>query len=474
MDESSFIAIIKEALGGYPLSPAIAHAIKFMFMNRYESMAIINQVGEIEFLDRLSEKAFGVTHGTVRGRQIREIIPSSGLPDVLQTGMPHIGKIFNVKGRQRIVSRFPVFCDERPVSVFGRVLLVSLEELERVRHESQRLRNKVITVQEKILGEHQATYVFDNILGTSAKIRQTKSLAMKMADSDADVLIYGESGTGKELFAHAIHSQSSRSTKPFVKVNCPAIPIELAESELFGYEKGAFTGARKAGKLGKFELAQGGTIFLDEIGSLPISIQSKLLRVIQEREIERLGSQKLIRLNIRVIAASNIDLKIMVDQAKFRDDLLYRLSKAVLKLPPLRERPEDIPTYLSNYLNVIGRNIRISNEVLVHLIKYSWPGNVRELINILEQSNFRASPNEEIRLTHLPEEIKANDNSLMEEDSMSAGSLRSRVEETEKKSIAEALRISKRNKRKAAQYLGIQRSLLYNKMKKYKLDKDIS
>jgi len=182
----------------------------------------------------------------------------------------------------------------------------------------------------------------------------------------------------------------------------------------------------------------------------------------------------LIRLNIRVIAASNIDLKIMVDQAKFRDDLLYRLSKAVLKLPPLRERPEDIPTYLSNYLNVIGRNIRISNEVLVHLIKYSWPGNVRELINILEQSNFRASPNEEIRLTHLPEEIKANDNSLMEEDSMSAGSLRSRVEETEKKSIAEALRISKRNKRKAAQYLGIQRSLLYNKMKKYKLDKDIS
>ncbi|MEW6376117.1 MAG: sigma 54-interacting transcriptional regulator [Thermodesulfobacteriota bacterium] len=474
MDEFSFVAIIKEALGDYPLSPAIAHAIKFMFMNRYESMAIINERGEIEFFDRFSEKAFEIPHGTARGRQITEINPTSMLPDVLKTGTPHIGKLLNVKGKQRIVSRFPVFFEGHPISAFGRVLLASLEELERVRNESQRLRNKVITVQEKILGEHQATYVFDNILGTSAKIHQTKSLATKMADSDADILIYGESGTGKELFAHAIHNQSRRSTKPFVKVNCPAIPIELAESELFGYEKGAFTGARKGGKLGKFELAQGGTIFLDEIGSLPISIQAKLLRVIQEREIERLGSQKLIRLNIRVVAASNIDLKKLVDQARFRDDLLYRLSKAVLKLPPLRERPEDIPTYVSNYLKVIGRNIRISNEVLVHLIKYSWPGNVRELINILEQSNFRASPNKEIRLSHLPEEIKAAENSILEKDSTPEGSLQMRIEKMEKKCIAEALRISNWNKRKAAQYLGIQRSLLYNKMKKYDLNKDVS
>jgi transcriptional regulator with PAS, ATPase and Fis domain len=472
MDEKSFVRVIKEALGEYPLSPTIAQAIKFIFMNKYESMVIINEKGEIEFLDRLSEKAFGVPHGVARGRQVGEIIPNSELPDLLKTGTPHIGKILNVRGKQRIVSRFPLFYNGTILGVFGRVLLASLEELERVRQESQRLRIKVISAQERISGEHRATYRFDDILGTSKKITQTKSLALKMAESDADILISGESGTGKELFAHAIHNQSRRSSKPFVKVNCPAIPIELAESELFGYEKGAFTGARKGGKPGKFELAQGGTIFLDEIGSLPISIQAKLLRVVQERENERLGSQKLLPLNMRVIAASNTDLKMMAEHGKFRDDLLYRLSKAVLKLPALRERPEDIPVYIMNYLKLLGKNRKISKEALAYLVAYSWPGNVREVMNVLEQSLFRATTNEEIRSAHLPDEVRNEHVSLMKGISAREGSLKERIEETEKGIIADALRASKGNKRKAAQYLGLQRSVLYLKMKKYNLNKN--
>jgi transcriptional regulator with PAS, ATPase and Fis domain len=472
MNEASFVSIMREALGDYPLSLPIAQAIKFIFMNKYESMVIINNKGEFEFLDPLSEKAFGVPHGMAKGRHIREIIPDSELPDLLETDKPHIGKILNVQGRQRIVSRFPLFCNGEIVGAFGRVLLASLEELERVRQESQRLRIKVITAQERIFGEHRATYRFDDILGTSKKIAQTKSLALKMAESDTDILICGESGTGKELFAHAIHNQSKRSSEPFVKVNCPAIPIELAESELFGYEKGAFTGAGKGGKPGKFELAQGGTIFLDEIGSFPISIQAKLLRVVQEREIERLGGQKLLPLNIRVIAASNTDLRMMADHGKFRDDLLYRLSKAVLKLPPLRERPEDIPVYIMNYLKVLGKNRKISKEALAYLVAYSWPGNVREVINVLEQSLFRATPNEEIRLVHLPDEVRNEHVSLMKKTSAREGSLKERIEETEKQIIADALRVSRGNKRKAAEYLGMQRSVLYLKMKKYRLNKD--
>jgi len=465
---------MKEVIGAYPFSPVIMEAFKFIFNNQYESIIIVNKKGKIEYIDRLSEKVFKVPHGQAVGRDIKEIIPNSELPNIVLTGKHDIGKTLSVLGRQRIISRFPLVSNGQIIGAFGRVLLHSLDELERVREEAKILRTKVIDAEEKMIDRHQATYTFDHILGKSPLIVQAKEFAKKIADSDRDVLIYGESGSGKELFAHAIHNESRRRSKPFVKVNCPAIPIDIAESELFGYERGAFTGADRAGKAGKFEQAQGGTIFLDEIGSLPMSIQAKLLRVIQEREMERLGSQKLIRLDMRLIAVSNTNLKKMAKQGKFRDDFLFRLSKAILQIPPLRDRPEDIPVYLNTYLRVLNKSIgtrvkSIANDARKCLMTYSWPGNVRELINVLEQSLFKVGMEKELTLGHLPDDVKQQKYSL---PAMTAhASLKTQVEQLEKDIILKALQDFSGNKRKTAQQLGIQRSALYIKLKKYGLDR---
>jgi transcriptional regulator with PAS, ATPase and Fis domain len=287
-------------------------------------------------------------------------------------------------------------------------------------------------------------------------------------------LIIGESGTGKELFAHAIHNESKQKSFPFIKVNCPAIPIEIAESELFGYEKGAFTGASQEGKPGKFELAEGGTIFLDEIGVLPLSIQAKLLRVIQEREIERLGSKKTLKLNFRLITATNIDLKKLAEEGKFRFDLFFRLSKGILTLPPLRDRAEDIPIYVSHFLKILSKNLdtrikTISQEALDLLCHYHWPGNVRELTNILEQSFYNMRGVEVLCPEHLPNELKINIASSYYQSQQRGKPLRKVVEEIERDNIVNALTLNRGNKRKTAMHLGIQRSALYLKMKKFGL-----
>jgi transcriptional regulator with PAS, ATPase and Fis domain len=294
-----------------------------------------------------------------------------------------------------------------------------------------------------------------------------------MSRTSSDILIRGESGTGKEMFAHAIHNESKQKSYPFIKINCPAIPIELAESELFGYEKGAFTGAKQEGKPGKFELAEGGTIFLDEIGALPLSIQTKLLRVIQEREIERLGGKKPIKLNFRLITATNTDLKKLAEEGKFRLDLFFRLSKAILTLPTLRERREDIPIYVSHFLNVLGKNFgtqirTVSKDALELLTQYDWTGNVREVANILEQSFYNMRGTEILDPEHLPEELKKDMRHSHVYHNMGKP-LRNIVEEIEKENILKTLDYYKGNKRKTAEHLGIQRSALYLKMKKFGL-----
>lgn len=286
-------------------------------------------------------------------------------------------------------------------------------------------------------------------------------------------MIQGESGTGKELFAHAIHNESKQKTYPFIKINCPAIPIEIAESELFGYEKGAFTGAKQEGKPGKFELAEGGTVFLDEIGALPLSIQAKLLRVIQEREIERLGSKKPLKLRFRLITATNTDLKKLAGEGKFRFDLFFRLSKAILALPPLRERREDIPIYVSHFLKILNKNFStriksISKDALDILSQYDWPGNVRELANILEQSFYNMGYDEILLPDHLPNELK-NNMSPSHLFQKIGKPLRKIVEEMERENILKTLEYYKGNKRETAKQLGIQRSVLYLKLKKFGL-----
>jgi len=465
--------IIKEGLGNYSLTPLIAEAIKFYLKNRYESLIVVNESEEIEFMDNLTEKFFNLSSGEARGKKILEIVPFSELPEVLSTGIPHIGKVLKVKERYRLNSRFPLYRDDKIIGAIGKVILSSFDELERVKKEAEQSRLNLLNAERRIRNEYQASYTFDHILGISKKMREAKELAMRMARSYSDILIQGESGTGKEMFAHAIHNESKQKSYPFIKINCPAIPIELAESELFGYEKGAFTGARQDGKPGKFELAEGGTILLDEIGALPLSIQAKLLRVIQEREIERLGSKKPLKLRFRLITSTNLDIKKLSDEGKFRIDLFFRLSKAILHLPPLRERKEDIPIYISHFLNVFNKNFGtqikvVSKEALDLLNRHDWPGNVRELANILEQSFYTMRGAEIISPDHLPEGLKGNIISLRLHQKISKP-LRKIIDETERDHIFETLNYYKGNKRKTAQHLGIQRSTLYSKLKKFGL-----
>ncbi len=291
---------------------------------------------------------------------------------------------------------------------------------------------------------------------------------MRVARTDANVLLEGESGVGKELFAHSIHNLSRRANNPFIRVNCPSIPFELAESELFGYEKGAFSGARTEGKPGKFELSEGGSTFLDEVGSLPLGIQGKLLRVLQEKEMEKLGGKGTIKVDFRVIAATNVNLKGLVEQGRFRSDLFYRLNTVPIKIPSLRERKEDIPLYIDHFLKKISERLeldvrRVSDEALRIMMNYSWPGNIRELTNVLEQSLMNAVENGVVLPENLPSFVFEKNDQIAENDF----SLKSILEQTEKQIIKKALYFTSGNKRKAAKLLEIQRCSLYQKLKRY-------
>lgn len=319
---------------------------------------------------------------------------------------------------------------------------------------------------------YQNRYSFDEILGESPAIVQIKELAAQISASNSTVLLTGESGTGKELFAQAIHGWSTRKHHPFVAVNCAAIPDELFESEVFGYEGGAFSGAKKEGKPGKIELAQHGTLFLDEISELPYQAQGKFLRVLQEREVERLGGTSNKNVDIRIIAATNRDLKTLVQEGKFRQDLFYRLYVFELKIPPLRQRKEDILAlayYFIDYFNdQLGQQVKyIDSRLQEWLLNYEWPGNVRELKAYIERGmnivkgdtlfidslNFSLSSD----TTHRPEELTPLE------------SLEEEVANAERKAIQRALEEANGDRTVAAQKLKIHIASLYRKISKYKL-----
>ncbi len=313
-------------------------------------------------------------------------------------------------------------------------------------------------------------YILDTIIGESPVIQTLKKVIERAAASNSTVLIQGESGVGKEVVAQAIHNISSRSKKPFVAINCAALPELLLESELFGYEEGAFTGARKGGKPGKFELADGGTLLLDEIGDLPLSMQAKLLRVLQEREFERVGGTQVIKFDVRVIAATNKDLRRLTTEGKFRIDLFYRLNVLPLYVPPLRERKQDIPLLIGHFIEKISREKNISPKIISEetmnlLLKYSWPGNVRELENIIELALFLTEGNV-VRPETLPPHIQALGRSTTGPE---LKPLKDVVREMERQMISEALNRAKNNKVAAARLLGITRVTLYQKLREYNL-----
>jgi len=323
-------------------------------------------------------------------------------------------------------------------------------------------------------------YKFKNIIGDSDKMHHVFETIEKIADTDSNVLVLGESGTGKELIAKAIHYNSYRRDGPYVPVNCAAIPSELLESELFGHEKGAFTNAIRM-RMGRFELANGGTVFLDEIGDMSPNLQSKLLRVLQERQFERIGGIKTIKVDIRIIAATHRDLKVAVEQGKFRQDLYYRLNVIPIQIPPLRERKSDIPLLVHHFLQYFNklkkRKIQgIDKEALDRLLEYHWPGNVRELENIIERIVILTN-NDTISVQDLPEKIQTSseeETSPPFEIPEEGISFERAIIEFEKKLLLQALNKTGWIKNKAAQLLNLNRTTLIEKIKRQNLQKPSS
>ena len=313
------------------------------------------------------------------GRSVRNALPEGKLSAILLSGQTTTNEIVRILGSNYVVNSLPM---EQGSELIG--MLVTFQAANAITDAEHRLRDRMRD------SGHIAKYQFDSILGDSDSLRAAIYQAKRFAKVDSNILLYGETGTGKELFAQSIHNESERAPNPFVAVNCAAIPENLMESELFGYEGGAFTGASKTGKAGLFEAAHTGTIFLDEISEIPLTLQSRLLRVIQEREVRRVGGNRVIPIDVRIICATNLDLQAMIREKRFREDLYYRLRVLSIHLPPLRERQGDLALILQHYLSYYGHKfgmgqLVLSPEAISLAERYSWPGNIREVRNISEQ-----------------------------------------------------------------------------------------
>ncbi|WP_028320319.1 sigma-54 interaction domain-containing protein [Desulfatiglans anilini] len=355
--------------------------------------------------------------------------------------------------------------DVRLLTIISSLIAQKVSLLEKITRETDQLREENILLRKEL----NRKYSFTNIIGNSRKMQEVFYLITQVAKSNANVLLLGESGTGKELVANAIHYNSLRAEQPLIKVNCAALPANLVEAELFGYEKGAFTGANEQ-KAGKFERAHGGTIFLDEIGSLALESQGKLLRVLQERELERLGGNKVIKVNIRLIAATNQNLATAVEAGTFREDLFYRLNVYPIYLPALREREADIlllaDYFLEKYAREYSKDIkRISTPAIEALTQYHWPGNVRELENCIERAVLLCD-DQVLHSYHLPPTLQtARDTGTLQSDS-----LQDAIERFERDLLIDALKSSRGNMRQAAKALQTTERIYGYKIKKYGID----
>lgn len=445
--------------------------------NSDDGFLFVDVNGNIAFINDAYCQYINISRDEVLGKPVLDYIDTSELVDVAknpgfqsQVGVLHRvsaqqyrdGEHYCLVNRSNISNKGKSICGVGQIKFVRNTLKLSsaindvYEELSSYKEELKRLSAE--------------RYSLQNILGESAEIQAAKELSARAARNDFPVLITGETGTGKEVFSSAIHYASERKSKPFIRINCAAIPSELLESELFGYTEGAFTGARKGGKKGKFELADGGTLFLDEIGDLPLAMQAKLLRVLQEGEVERLGSEKPVSINVRIIAATNKDLEKEIAEKNFRIDLFYRLNVISLVLPPLRKRPEDIDIFINTFLSQLNEKyhseVYITQEARTQLRQYPWPGNVRELKNIIERC-YVIQEGGFISHAILPYNIRASHSSIG--SLYSEYSLENIMNNLEQDIILSAIQRNKGNLQKTAQELGIHRVTLYKKLDKYGL-----
>ncbi|HZK43833.1 MAG TPA: sigma 54-interacting transcriptional regulator [Syntrophomonadaceae bacterium] len=455
----------------YKLSELPEHYLRIIdtIFNGFDGALIVDARGIIRVFTDYYARETGLEKEMVLGKRVDVVFPTTRMLEVLETGRPIIADIWELKGKSQIVSRVPITANGQIVGVAGFNIFRYLDEAQGFATRISNMFSELKYYKEEVKRIFSVKYTLASIIGVSEAIIEVKERVKLVAPSSIPVFIYGETGTGKELIAHALHFESSRRNYPFIKVNCASIPENLVESELFGYEEGAFTGARTKGKPGKFELANKGSIFLDEIGDLSLISQAKLLRVLQEKEIEKVGGTTTIPVDVRVISATNLVLTDLVRKGKFRKDLLFRLDVFPIYIPPLRERLQDIipliETFINQYNLETGTKIDgVTPEALKILMSYHWPGNVREFYSVMERACIDArigsiTPDNLLRFTNRQNLPKSGQQASLEEIKQKA----------EKEAIISVLQQTKGNKQKTAELLGISRSTLYTKLKLYKI-----
>ena len=411
---------------------------------------------------------FGKQPHDIIGKKITDIIPDSALPEVIRSGRAVYGVVRQIQNGLKsiniIVNRIPLFDDGG--NIIGAMAMALIDTPEQLHNLMSQMDKFDLCYPKKNKSPQpalKANYSINCILGESHIMNSVKQYLLKYAQTDAAVLILGETGTGKELTASAIHMASPRAQGPYVAINCSAFPRDLFESELFGYSAGAFSGASKDGKSGLIKLANNGTLFLDEIGELPLDLQTKLLRVLEEKQLRPIGSDHSIEVDFRLVSATNKDIKSMVGDGTFREDLFYRINSLTLHLPSLCERSDDIPILMDSILKQLCEApIRYDAEVIELFKQWSWPGNIRELRNVLVRA-VSLCQDFSIEMSDLPYEM------LQSDQISKKGLLSKAVQNSEAKIISQALDVHEWNVQKTAKSLGISRANLYEKMKKFQI-----
>lgn len=444
-------------------------ALKLIFDNIHEALCVVDAKGRVLIWNKNAEKLYGVKEEEIKGKNVQEYFPNAIDLQIFETKKAVQNTYHSPKeGYHVIISASPIIIDGK---LYG---IVSTEkdivEVEQLQSELKKAKDRVEILEMEIKKYYDDP--FGRIIGNSKKIQEKIDIAKQIARTNASVLLTGESGTGKEEFARAIHNFSGVRGN-FIPVNCSAIPSELFESEFFGYEKGAFTGASSEGKIGFFEMANNGTIFLDEIGDLALPMQAKLLRVLQDKKIRRVGGEKYIDLDVRVVSATNRDLLKLIKEGKFREELYYRINVIEIKLPSLRERKEDVVVLFQHFLKeVCEENNKpvpsVEKDVIDILMEYKWEGNIRELKNVVQYMAIMCKGST-IKKEHIPKYIMQELYGNFTGNNFEIYDLNKSVENLEITLIKNALMMAKGNKKNAAKLLNIPRTTLHSKINKYNI-----
>jgi transcriptional regulator with PAS, ATPase and Fis domain len=458
----------------------LAETMKTVLDAAYEGVVVVDGNGMVREINRAYCQFLGIRREDAIGKHVTEVIENTRLHICVQSGIPERGYIQKIYGQPMVVHRIPIWRDGKVIGAVGMLIFQGVSEVyaifqrlqELSREASRKEKNEAEASKQEVVAS--AAVGVERIIGRHPTIAAVKQMIRRAARVPSTVLITGESGTGKEVVARAIHEAGAHADGPFVSVNCAAIPEALLEAELFGYEDGAFTGAKKGGKPGKFQLAHGGTLFLDEIGDMPLAMQAKILRVLEEKKVEKVGGLSETEVDVRIIAATNKPLEKMVRDGTFREDLFYRLNIIRIHLPPLRERKTDIPALLAHHMERLCRQFGVvsksfAKEAMEVLINYSWPGNIRELVNVVEWL-ISMVEGENIEREHLPaylSTIHPSVTPMPDGGANIADRWKEIVYQSERERIAAALVAANGNKAEAARRLGIHRSTLYEKLKKY-------